>query len=148
MPPCRSSVFAAITMWCVRSIRQCDAHACAIRCAHRVIGAPQGDRPTPESLARYRSDFGDDWFAFWCVINTSSPPPSPRANTQAGVVAHRVNRVCCIVIDSSLLNDPAEVEDEAAAQFAWLKQTLESARAANVCAIVFELFLIFFFFWN
>jgi len=61
-----------------------------------------GDRPTEESLARYRAMYGPDYRAFWC------------------------GGVRMIVLNSQLLNDNADAVIEAAAQDTWLESELES----------------------
>lgn len=66
-----------------------------------------GNRPTPGSIASYRENFGDDYFAFW------------------------VGGVCNVVLNSSVLKDPTGAPDVLAAQQTWLQQQLRNARAAK-----------------
>lgn len=66
-----------------------------------------GNRPSPESLAVYRREFGDDWFTFW------------------------TGGVCSVVLNSSLYSDPTGAPEEQEGQAAWLKTTLEEARRAG-----------------
>jgi 3',5'-cyclic AMP phosphodiesterase CpdA len=63
-----------------------------------------GNRPTPEALAVYRSEFGDDWFSF-CA-----------------------GGVCCVVLNSNLYWDPTGAPDEQLRQERWLARRLQRAR--------------------
>jgi 3',5'-cyclic AMP phosphodiesterase CpdA len=62
-----------------------------------------GNKPTPESLAVYRKEFGEDWFGFW-----------------AGGVRG-------LVLNSTLYHDPSGAPDEQKAQEAWFAKELEAA---------------------
>lgn len=66
-----------------------------------------GNRPTPESIATYKQNFGDDYFAFW------------------------VGGVCNVVLNSSVLKDPSGALEVLAAQNKWLDQQLATARTAQ-----------------
>lgn len=67
-----------------------------------------GNTPTPESVAAYRRNFGPDYYRF------------------------RVSGIEGIVLDLSLLKNPAQVPEEVARQQAWLKKELEEAKRARV----------------
>jgi 3',5'-cyclic AMP phosphodiesterase CpdA len=66
-----------------------------------------GNRPTTDSLARYRGEFGDDWFGFW-----------------AGGVRF-------LVLDSSLYSDPTGAPEQLEQQDRWLKAELGASVAAK-----------------
>ena len=66
-----------------------------------------GNRPTPNSIASYQENFGDDYFSFW------------------------VGGVCNIVLNSSVLKDPGGAPEVLAAQQTWLEQQLRDAMAAK-----------------
>lgn len=66
-----------------------------------------GNRPTPESIAVYNGNFGDDYFAFW------------------------VGGACNIVLNSSVLKDPSGVPQVLNAQQEWLDLQLAAARKAE-----------------
>ncbi len=66
-----------------------------------------GNRPTPESIASYQENFGDDYFSFW------------------------VGGVCNIVLNSNVLKDPSGAPKVLAAQQTWLDQQLREAKAAK-----------------
>jgi len=66
-----------------------------------------GNRPTPATLARYRQEFGDDWFTLW------------------------VGGVCNLVLNSSLYADPGAAAAEQERQQAWFAESLTAARRAN-----------------
>ena len=66
-----------------------------------------GNRPTAESIAVYKSNFGDDYFSFW------------------------VGGTCNIVLNSSVLKDPGGAADVLEAQQAWLTQQLAKAVKAR-----------------
>ena len=66
-----------------------------------------GNEPTPESLADYREHFGPDWYSF------------------------RERDIYGIVLNSSIIAAPAQVESDAAAQEAWLRAELGLARASG-----------------
>lgn len=66
-----------------------------------------GNRPTPQSIASYQENFGDDYFSFW------------------------VGGVFNIVLNSSVLKDPTDAADVLAAQQTWLDQQLDTARDAG-----------------
>lgn len=66
-----------------------------------------GNRPTPQSIAQYQQNFGDDYFAFW-----------------TGGVRN-------IVLNSSVLKDPTGAPEVLAAQEEWLKQQLHDAQNAK-----------------
>lgn len=68
-----------------------------------------GDRPTPTSLSMYRSQYGDDYFSFWC----------------GGVYA--------LVINAQLLNDGRDAVEEQAKQAQWLNAELEALAEARRC---------------
>jgi 3',5'-cyclic AMP phosphodiesterase CpdA len=65
------------------------------------------DRPTPDSIAAYRENFGDDTFGFW-----------------AGGVRG-------LVLNSSLIKDPSAAPDALARQEQWLRAQLEDAAAGG-----------------
>jgi len=66
-----------------------------------------GNTPTKDTVAGYRSTFGDDYFSFW----------------HSGV--------CFVVINSQYYEDASRVRDIAAAQEAWLDERLASAQRAG-----------------
>ncbi|QDV12663.1 Calcineurin-like phosphoesterase superfamily domain protein [Rosistilla oblonga] len=66
-----------------------------------------GNRPTAQSIAHYKENFGDDYFSFW------------------------VGGVCNIVLNSSVLKDPKDAPEVLAAQQTWLQQQLQEANAAK-----------------
>lgn len=63
-----------------------------------------GNRPTPESIERFTSRFGDDYYAFWC--------------------RHSYH----ICLNTNLHNDPSGAPEQYDAQQKWLKERLEYAR--------------------
>lgn len=71
-----------------------------------------GNEPTPESLARYRKDYGPDWYAF-----DSGP-------------------IHGIVLDSSVIAFPGKVAGDAAKQKAWLAGELHNAAGKQI--VVFQ----------
>jgi len=66
-----------------------------------------GNRPTAKSIATYKQNFGDDYFAFW------------------------VGGVCNVVLNSSVLKDPTGAPEIMAAQQKWLDKQLASARKSQ-----------------
>ena len=66
-----------------------------------------GNRPTSASIDSYRRNFGDDYFSFW------------------------VGGVCNIVLNSSVLKDPADTPGVLADQQSWLRQQLKDASSAK-----------------
>jgi serine/threonine-protein phosphatase CPPED1 len=64
-----------------------------------------GNEPTPESLARYREQFGPDWYTF----------------RSGGDLA-------AFVLDSSVIASPGKVPADAARQEQWLRAELEKAK--------------------
>lgn len=66
-----------------------------------------GNRPTPDSIASYQKNFGDDYFSFW------------------------VGGVFNIVLNSSVLKDPGGAMDVLAAQQLWLEQQLRDREVAS-----------------
>ncbi len=70
-----------------------------------------GNEPTPESLARYREKFGRDYYVFHTAEFTG------------------------IVLDSSLIQHPDKVPEEAKAQEAWLKVELQKIRQGGVASV-------------
>jgi 3',5'-cyclic AMP phosphodiesterase CpdA len=66
-----------------------------------------GNCPTPEALAAYRQEFGDDKYSFW------------------------VGGVCGVVLNSNLYWDPSGAPKEQARQKAWFAQRLKAAREAG-----------------
>lgn len=74
---------------------------------HDVYG-----HPTRRSLESYRTRFGDDFFGFW-----------------AGGVRG-------LVLNSSLISDPAKVLDEYGRQDAWFKKELLAAKAAKAAHVL------------
>lgn len=71
-----------------------------------------GNEPTPESLAKYRADFGPDFYSF-----------------QEGSIYG-------IVLNSSLISAPDAAPAEVEAQEAWLRNELGKARQSNAEHIV------------
>jgi 3',5'-cyclic AMP phosphodiesterase CpdA len=71
-----------------------------------------GNNPTPESLALYRASIGPDRYSF----------------RHADLVG--------IVLNSTIMMEPALVEDEEAAQRVWLRNELEGARASGARSIM------------
>ena len=66
-----------------------------------------GNSPTQETVDKYRSDFGDDWFSFVC------------------------NGVFCIVVNSQYYEDPQFVPEIAAEHDSWLSEQLEIAKSGK-----------------
>ena len=66
-----------------------------------------GNQPTPESLAAYRGKFGRDYYSF------------------------RYRDLYAIVLNSSLIVAPEKVQEEFAAQEAWLKEELSKAKSSG-----------------
>ena len=66
-----------------------------------------GNEPTPETLAEYREHFGPDYYSF----------------EQPDIVG--------IVLNTSLVAAPEQVQAEAAAQEAWLRRELERAQSSG-----------------
>ena len=73
-----------------------------------------GNQPTPESLAIYRKNYGPDWYSF------EAP----------GLYG--------IVLDSSVIAFPAQVQAEAAKQEQWLAAELAKAKASGRIVTVFQ----------
>lgn len=71
-----------------------------------------GNIPTPESLTRYRDEFGPDYYTF------------------------EKGHLFAIVLNSSLMKDPDSARQEAAAQDEWLQSTLHRAHAMKDKLIV------------
>ncbi|MBW2244632.1 MAG: metallophosphoesterase [Deltaproteobacteria bacterium] len=65
------------------------------------------NEPTPQTLARYREDFGKDWYAF------------------------QHDDVYGIVLNSTILDEPDAVQGDMDAQMAWLKAELPRAQASG-----------------
>ena len=66
-----------------------------------------GNSPTTETVAKYRSDFGDDWFSFVC------------------------DGLFCIVLNSQYFADPRNVPELAVEQSSWLDEQLEIAKSGK-----------------
>lgn len=66
-----------------------------------------GNRPTAESIKRFTSRFGDDYFAFWC------------------------NQCYMVCVNSNLYADNTGAPDLYEAQHQWLEETLKFGRGAN-----------------
>lgn len=64
-----------------------------------------GDTPTPETVAKYRSSFGDDYFSFWC------------------------GGVYFLVVNSQYWEDASGAKDLADVHEAWLNTELEAVKA-------------------
>jgi 3',5'-cyclic AMP phosphodiesterase CpdA len=80
---------------------------------HAVAGNHDvGNEPTPETLKAYRARFGPDYYSF------------------------RHGRIYGIVLDTSVISEPAKVEADADAQEAWLKAELVRARASDARHVV------------
>ena len=62
-----------------------------------------GNRPTPATVAQYRTNWGDDYYSF------------------------TVGGCLCVVINSSLYHSPVDAQEDASAQDAWLLETLSTA---------------------
>ena len=73
-----------------------------------------GNDPTPVTLAAYRSAYGKDYYSF------------------------REGNIHGIVLNSSLMKAPGEVEEEAAGQEKWLEGELAAAKAAGAEPMVFQ----------
>jgi 3',5'-cyclic AMP phosphodiesterase CpdA len=71
-----------------------------------------GNEPTPQSLATYREQFGPDYYTF--------DYPGMRG----------------IVLDSSIIQAPKNVPDQAKAQEEWLNTELEKAKAERVRRVI------------
>jgi 3',5'-cyclic AMP phosphodiesterase CpdA len=72
------------------------------------------NEPTPQSLAQYRKNWGRDYYTF------------------------DSDDVRGIVLDSSLIQAPAEVQSEADAQEQWLKRELAKAKSDGKRIVVFQ----------
>lgn len=70
-----------------------------------------GNRPTAQSVDRFRQAFGNDYLAFW------------------------VRGTYNIVVNTSLFNDPTGAPDLFAEQFQWLRERLQYARAQKALHI-------------
>jgi serine/threonine-protein phosphatase CPPED1 len=66
-----------------------------------------GNRPTPEALAAYRAEFGDDWFAFWG------------------------GGIRCLILNTNLYWDPTGAPEEQERQEAWFARELAAAKEAG-----------------
>ncbi len=73
-----------------------------------------GNEPTPASLARYRDNYGPDWYSF------------------------RAEGIYGIVLDSSIIGSPAKVPEEAALQEQWLRAELEKAKSTGARIVIFQ----------
>lgn len=73
---------------------------------------PDNEVPDHESLARYREDFGPDFYAF------------------------REDAAHFIVLNACLLQHPERVPDEHARQMAWLEDALRAARCGGASHII------------
>jgi 3',5'-cyclic AMP phosphodiesterase CpdA len=73
---------------------------------------PDNERPDHESLARYRADFGPDFYAF------------------------REGDAHFVVLNACLLQHPERVPDEHARQMAWFESALRDARRAGASHLV------------
>lgn len=71
-----------------------------------------GNVPTPQTLARYREDFGRDWYSF------------------------RHGDVYGIVLNSVIMDEPPAMQGEVDAQLAWLRAELPRARASGAAQIL------------
>jgi 3',5'-cyclic AMP phosphodiesterase CpdA len=71
-----------------------------------------GGAPTRESLRAYRDTFGADWYSF------------------------QHDALFAIVLNSSLIKDPSQARDEAAAQLAWLRTELERAESLGASDVL------------
>jgi len=69
-------------------------------------------KPTPESLAAYRQNFGKDYYSF------------------------RAGPIYGIVLDTTLMVEPQKTEAENAAQISWLKEELEKAKGSDAKHVV------------
>ena len=63
-----------------------------------------GNRPTPESIERFTSQFGDDFFAFWC------------------------KKCYMICLNSNLYADNSDAMEQYEKQHKWLEERLQYAR--------------------
>jgi hypothetical protein len=70
-----------------------------------------GNRPNADSIKRYTSRFGDDYFAFWC---------------------HQCYMIC---LNSNLYNDSSDAPDLFEEQHQWLEERLRYARESNATRI-------------
>jgi len=71
-----------------------------------------GNTPTHETVSRYHTTFGDDYFSFWC------------------------GGVFFIVVNSQYYYEPSQVQDLAAEQDSWLEgqlQYVKTAQPKHVC---------------
>ena len=73
---------------------------------------PDNEVPDPASLARYRADFGPDYYAF------------------------REDAAHCIVLNACLLQHPERAPEDFDRQMAWLEETLRDATRADASHIV------------
>jgi len=73
-----------------------------------------GNEPTPESLARYRKNYGPDWYSF------------------------EAKGIYGIVLNSSVIAFPAKVEAEAARQEIWLRSELAKAKLSGRTIVIFQ----------
>ncbi|RDD38865.1 Serine/threonine-protein phosphatase CPPED1 [Trichoplax sp. H2] len=71
-----------------------------------------GDTPTPDDIATYRQDFGDDWYSFWC------------------------GGVYFIVLNSQYYYDGSNLQDIKKEQHQWLEDHLVEAQLAHAKHIV------------
>lgn len=74
-----------------------------------------GNTPTQQTLQRYRSEFGDDWFSFEC------------------------DGMFCIVLNSQYYKDCSRVPEQAEEQERWLDEQLKVAESGNYkYSVVFQ----------
>jgi len=73
-----------------------------------------GNEPTPESLAKYRKNWGPDYYTF----------------DSGGIRG--------IILDSSLIQAPINVQNEADKQEGWLREQLAKAKADGKRVVIFQ----------
>ena len=73
----------------------------------RFFSILTGNRPTKETINRYKSTWGDDYFSFW------------------------YNKCLFIVLNSQFYEDCSLTEDLAALQDSWLEERLKEAKSAK-----------------
>ena len=84
---------------------------CVCVCGNHDVG----EKPTVDSVMRYRSSFGDDFFSFWC------------------------GGIYCIVLNSQYYEAPTLIPDLVAEQDLWLENQLQYIKETKpVHSIVFQ----------
>ena len=87
-----------------------------------------GNTPSRETVASYRSSFGDDFFSFWVGIRLYAPAPYIESVNEMVSSFFQIGGVCFVVINSQYYEDPSLVPEIEKEQEAWLDRTLLRAK--------------------